>query len=84
MLKTMRHVLKADEVAFDDPLHLSIDPAPQPCEGQPRISAAPSVRIAESHPEYAVIEVACPCGRTTHVRCEYASANPSLASRPVA
>jgi hypothetical protein len=73
MLKTTRHILKADEVAFDDPFHLGIDPA-RPRHGmEPQSgSAAPSVRVTENDPEHAVIEVTCPCGQTTYIRCEYA------------
>jgi hypothetical protein len=73
MLKTTRHILKADEVAFDDPFHLGIDPSAQPRRMERQCaSAAPSVRVAQNHPQYAVIEVTCPCGQTTYIRCEYA------------
>jgi hypothetical protein len=63
MLKPTRRILKADEVAFRDPFHLDLDPAVPP--------AGPSVRIAQNHPQYAVIEVTCACGKTTYIRCEY-------------
>ncbi len=73
MLKTTRHILKADEVAFDGPFRLGIDSAAQPHRTEPQCaSAAPSVRVAQNHPQYAVIEVTCPCGQTTYIRCEYA------------
>jgi len=74
MPRTMRHILKADEVTFDDPLPLGLDAA-VPSQGmEPRCaSAGPSVRIAQSHPEYAVIEVTCACGQTTYIRCDYAN-----------
>ena len=72
MLKTTRHILKADEVAFRDPFHLDLDPVALPA-GPESLSAAagPSVRIAQNHPQYAVLEVKCPCGKTTYIRCEY-------------
>jgi len=75
MPKTMRHVLKANEVQFADPLQLSLDPAAPPGTGGPTPTSQPAhIRIAESHPEYALVEVTCSCGRTTFVRCDYAPA----------
>jgi RNase P subunit RPR2 len=77
----MGHVLKADRVQFEDPFPLRIDRAAgSQCDGPHRPSVPARIRIAENHPEFAVIEVTCPCGRITHVRCEYAAADvaPSL------
>jgi len=72
MLKTTRRILKADEVSFRDPFHLDLDPAVPPAGTEaPPAMAGPSVRIAQNHPEYAVIEVTCACGKTTYIRCEY-------------
>jgi hypothetical protein len=74
MPKTMRHVLKAHEVTLREPLHLDLDPA-APHDAKSRCDGAPaSVRVAQNHPEYAVIEVTCPCGRTAHIRCDYSTA----------
>jgi hypothetical protein len=76
-----RQILKADEVAFEGPLQLTIDPpATHGCQKAASASAGPSVRIAQNHAEYAVIEVTCPCGRTTYVRCDYEAGNASPAS----
>ncbi len=78
MLKTTRRILKADEVAFRDPFHLDLDPAVLPAGTEaPSARAGPSVRIAQNHPQYAVIEVTCACGKTTCIRCEYGQAKPS-------
>ena len=75
MLKTMRHVLKANEVQFAGSLRLSLEPG---ASAQAGASPAPSeparIRIAENHPEYALVEVTCSCGKTTYVRCDYAPA----------
>lgn len=72
MLKTTRRILKASEVAFRDPFHLHLDPAALPAGTEaPSAAAGPSVRIAQNHPQYAIIEVTCPCGTTTYIRCEY-------------
>jgi len=73
MIKTMRHILKADEVTLDDPLQLGFDPMTQP----PCASTGPRVRIAQNHAQYAVLEVTCSCGRKTQVRCDYGTANSS-------
>lgn len=76
--KTIRHVLKAAEVVVDDPVRLSIDPhAGAGRGGSASTPAGSSARIAQTHAEYAVIEVTCSCGRTTHIRCDYVAANPS-------
>jgi hypothetical protein len=73
MPNTMRRVLKADEVAYEEPLELSLDKG-MPSRRPPVPSApAPQVNFVENGPQYAVIEVICSCGRTTHVRCEYAT-----------
>lgn len=79
-MKTMRRILKADEVALEEPLQLSIAPAAACCGHKPgAASAAPSARVAQSHAEYAVIEVTCPCGQRTYIRCDYATAGVSSA-----
>jgi len=76
----MRHVLKANEVALDGSLRLSMDSVATPDRGG--LQSAPSnsrIRITENHPEYAVLEVTCSCGKITYVRCDYAAAQPPLA-----
>ena len=81
MIKTMRHVLKADEVTFDDPLPLDLELAPShggPLRGT---SGGPRVRIAQNQAEYAVLEVTCSCGQKIHVRCDYGTANSALGSQ---
>jgi RNA:NAD 2'-phosphotransferase (TPT1/KptA family) len=76
----MGHVLKANQVRLDEPVRLTIDAAAAPdqgvsrqCRGQPR------VRIVETNPDSAVIEVTCSCGKVAHVRCDYAA---STATEP--
>ena len=68
----MRHVLKTSEVQFEGPLQLSLDPVAAPLSSGPSPTAPQArIRIAENHPEYALVEVTCSCGQTTYVRCEY-------------
>ena len=79
-MKTMRRILKADEVAMERPLQLSIAPAAAFCGHKSQDAcAAPTVRVAQDRAEYAVIEVTCPCGQTTYIRCDYAAAGVSSA-----
>lgn len=71
----MRHLLKTSEVQFAEPLQLSLDlAAPPPTGAAPADSQPARIRIAENHPEYALVEVTCSCGKTTYVRCDYAPA----------
>jgi hypothetical protein len=71
----MRHVLKASEVQLAGSLQLSLDPSAPPQASGSSASASPArIRIAENHPEYALIEVTCSCGQSTYVRCDYAAA----------
>jgi len=68
----MRHVLKTSEVQFEGPLQLSLDPVAAPVPSGPQAAAPQArIRIAENHPEYALVEVTCSCGQTTYVRCDY-------------
>jgi hypothetical protein len=72
----MGHVLKANRVRLEEPLRLNIDGTGTLGHAGPHGPATPPrVRIAESNAEFAVLEVTCPCGKVTHVRCEYAAAN---------
>lgn len=78
----MQRVLKADEVAMEGPLQLSIAPAATHGGQNHKLSSAvatPSARVAQDHAEYAIIEVTCACGRTTRIRCDYATARVSSA-----
>lgn len=81
MPKSTRHVLKAAEVVVTDPLRLSIDSsaATVSCGRSRTVGEGSTVRLVENHPEYAVIEITCPCGRSTQVRCDYAATNPPAA-----
>ncbi len=79
MIKPTRHILKAEEVAICDPFHLDLHPAVPPAGPEappagpeaPPAGTGPRVRIAQNHPQHAIIEVTCPCGKTTYIRCEY-------------
>lgn len=72
MTQVARQVLKAAEVSLNSPVRMSLDPA-VPADGGVSSSSPTTsgVRIVQNHPEYVVIEVTCPCGTTTQIRCDY-------------
>lgn len=80
MPKTMRSVLRASEVQFQGPLRLGLDatsrPEPKAQSATQHAPAQARVRITENHPEFALVELTCSCGKTTYVRCDYADTSP--------
>jgi len=72
MLKSGVNILKSSDVKVEGEFRLEIDP---PNEQPPRLpdqtGAPPQVRIVENHPEYALIEFACACGKKSHIKCQY-------------
>lgn len=75
MIKTAGRILKSNDVKLEGQFHLEIAYAGS---HMPKLQAAalsePHVRVLENHPQYAVIEVTCGCGRKTSLKCEYATA----------
>ena len=73
MGKTAGRILKGSDVKLEGRFTLDIV---QPEPGQPKqpgtALAEPQVRIVESQPEFAVIEITCSCGAGMYLRCEYA------------
>ena len=77
MPKAAGHILKGDDVKLEGKFHLDVAQTQSPTGGPKEKSAAlatPQARIAENHPEFAVIEITCCCGKKTHLKCEYAGA----------
>lgn len=73
-MKISRHVLKANKVRFEGTFHLGLTPGDSAsCDKRSGGSVAPRIRIAENHPDHAIVEVICSCGKTTYVRCDYNS-----------
>ena len=70
----MGHILKANRARLAGSFELHIDQAAGPKHHDPSGPATPRIRMLENQPEFAVIEITCPCGRITQVRCEYAPA----------
>jgi len=74
MDKEVTRILKSNEVNLQGRVQLHLMQPQQACGGPKDASAAPAkqqVRIVESHPEYAVIEITCCCGTRIYLRCEY-------------
>jgi len=75
MRKTAGRILKGSDVKLEGRFTLDVVQA-EP--GQPKQQGTaldePQVRIVESQPEFAVIEITCSCGTGMYLRCEYAGA----------
>ena len=75
MIKTAGRILKSNDVKLEGRFHLEITNnglhMPKP---QTTASLEPHVCVLENHPQYAVIEVTCGCGRKMSLKCEYATA----------
>lgn len=76
MRKAAGRILKNRNVKIQGRFRLDAGQTPQ-SSGRKETGAASSphqVRIVEKHPDFAVVEVTCPCGKKTDIRCEYADA----------
>lgn len=75
MERNAERILKSNDVEISGRVQLA---GLTPGSGSPDRNMAPSVpanaTIIENTPEFALIEVVCPCGRKTSVKCEYAPA----------
>jgi len=73
MATAAKRVLKSNEVKLEGRFLLDAAQAGSNLpKQQAATSSAPQVRILENHEQYAVIEVICPCGTRTSLKCEYA------------
>ena len=84
MKSTTGNVLRADHVKLEGQLQLELLTAqPDIPNAQNTASGAPKVRILENQPEFAIIEITCPCGAKTNLRCQYAPADVSAQTTKV-
>lgn len=72
MEKAAGRILKNHTVKMEGLFRLKAGQTPQ-SSGRKETGPA-QVRIVEKHPEFALLEVTCPCGEKTDIRCEYADA----------
>ena len=65
--------MKGNEVKIEGRFRLNAEQQVDRClpHNGNTISTSPDVCVLEQHPEYAVIEITCMCGRKTCVKCEY-------------
>jgi len=77
MTTTAGRILKSDDVKLEGQYHLEVmkggSSLPAHSHQGDGVLAEPQVRIAENHPEFAIIEITCSCGTTMQLRCEYAN-----------
>jgi len=69
MKKMPEHILKSTDVNFEG--QYRIDLAPTAPAGKHTHSAPPKVRIVQNDPQFALLEITCPCGTKTNVKCQY-------------
>ncbi len=75
MQRTAGNILKSSDVKLEGRFHLDVDPINVPSSQEKAVhSATPQVRIVESCPQFAVLELTCPCGNKSYIRCEYDNA----------
>lgn len=75
MAKSTGRILKASDVVLKGQLTLSImQSEPKQAQQTGTELVDPKVRIVESQPNFAVIEITCSCGTSMNLRCEYAGA----------
>lgn len=75
MATAVGRILKSNEVKLEGRFLLGAEQAGSDLpKQQGAASSAPQVRIMENHEQYAIIEVICPCGTRTLLKCEYAGA----------
>lgn len=72
MDKTQGRILKSKDIILQGRIQLDMDhTSHKTAKSQNSALAAPQVRIVEKHSEFAVIEIICPCGTKTNIKCEY-------------
>ncbi|MBN1796292.1 MAG: hypothetical protein JW804_06435 [Sedimentisphaerales bacterium] len=74
MKKETAKILRANDVELTGSLQLN-SPTIQQAAPESRLNQTdtkPQVQIIQNTDEFAVIEVICSCGQTTHIKCEYA------------
>ncbi|MFA5239036.1 MAG: hypothetical protein WC476_04920 [Phycisphaerae bacterium] len=75
MEKAARRVLKSNNVKLEGCFRLDVGQVATGSANEKNKASSPArVRIAENHPEFAIIEIICGCGAKTLIRCEYTDA----------
>jgi hypothetical protein len=74
MVQTPSRILKSNDVEVEGLLHLDFGHSAASAKNTRNTAGASLVRMLENQNEYAVMEVTCPCGRKTIIRCDYGNA----------
>jgi len=75
MKKAAGRILKSNNVRLEGRFRLDAGRGVPGSENARGATSAPAqVRIVENHPEFAILEVTCGCGKKTRIRCEYTDA----------
>jgi hypothetical protein len=80
MLPKRVQVIKWDQIDLQGTVQLSSGTVADAADSGMSCGAAASAghkheaRIVESHPDYAILEIVCGCGFTSHIQCQYANA----------
>jgi len=65
-------ILKSSDVEVEGRLHLDFGHPAHPAQASKNTAGqAAKVRMLENQLQYAVMEITCPCGRKTVIRCDY-------------
>ena len=84
MGKAVGRILKSEDVELQGRIQLDMVQVAGQIKTQGAASSTiANAHIAESHPEFAVIELICGCGAKTYLRCEYADGQPCVQSPQV-
>jgi len=76
MERNTERVLKSSDVEVSGRIQLpGITTGPEPSARSVQSSFPVIATIVENNPDFALIEVACSCGRKTRVKCEYKAAD---------
>jgi hypothetical protein len=82
MVQTTSRILKSGDVEVEGRFQLDLV-APLPSAKSSNTAVGTSkVRILENQNEYAVMEVTCPCGRKTIIRCDYSDVASAKNAQP--
>jgi len=75
MERNTERILRSNDVEISGRVQLAgIASAPNGANRQTIPSVSANAAIVENTPDFAIIEVVCPCGRKTSVKCEYVAA----------
>jgi predicted RNA-binding Zn-ribbon protein involved in translation (DUF1610 family) len=83
MIQATSRILKSSDVEVEGRFHLDLSHPVSSAQNSRNAAVGTSkVRILENQNEYAVMEVTCPCGRKTIIRCDYSDEASAKIAQP--